>query len=216
MDYIVHGIAGQYTWVGSLSLLQGIFLTQGSNQGLPHFRRILYQLSHQGRPRILEWVAYPFSRGSSQPRNRTRVSCIAGGFFISWAIREAHGAGGHIQTSLSLDGIPGVLSIRACSATTDALQPHGLYVACQAPLSMGFSRQEYWNGLPFPSPGDLPNPGIKPTSPVLAGRFFTTEPPRKPLWAPTHGESFRVLPLHQPDLKILESTVFFKDRWCPT
>ena len=50
-------------------------------------------------------------------------------------------------------------------------------VACQAPLSMGFPRQEYWSGLPFPSPGDVPDPGIKPTSPALAGRFFTTEPP---------------------------------------
>jgi len=45
---------------------------------------------------------------------------------------------------------------------------------------MGFPRQEYWNWLPFPSPGDLPNPEIKPTSPVLAGRFFTTEPLEKP------------------------------------
>ena len=53
-------------------------------------------------------------------------------------------------------------------------------VALQAPLSMAFSRQEYWSGLPFPSPGDLPNPGIKPVSPALAGKFFTTEPPEKP------------------------------------
>ena len=45
-------------------------------------------------------------------------------------------------------------------------------IACQAPLPMGFSRQEYQSGLPFPSPGDLPNPGIKPTSPALAGEFF--------------------------------------------
>ena len=52
---------GQNTGVGSLSLLQGIFPTQGSNPGLPHFRRILHQLSHKGIPRILEWVAYPFS-----------------------------------------------------------------------------------------------------------------------------------------------------------
>ena len=52
--------------------------------------------------------------------------------------------------------------------------------ACQAPLSMGFPRQEYWNGLPFPSPGDLPDPGIEPVSPALAGRFFTAEPPGKP------------------------------------
>ena len=49
-------------------------------------------------------------------------------------------------------------------------------VVHQAPLSMGFSRQEYWSGVPFPLPGDLPNPGIEPalTSPVLAERFFTT------------------------------------------
>ena len=55
--------------------------------------------------------------------------------------------------------------------------------ARQAPLSMEFSRQEYWSGLPFPTPGDLPHPGIEPTplaSSALAGRFFTTEPPGKP------------------------------------
>ena len=46
----------------------------------------------------------------------------------------------------------------------------------QAPPSMGFSRQEYWSGLPFPSPGNLPDPGIKPTTPALASGFFTTEP----------------------------------------
>ena len=52
-------------------------------------------------------------------------------------------------------------------------------VACQASLSVGFSRQKYWSGLPCPPPGDLPNPGIKPASPdllALAGEFFTTEP----------------------------------------
>ena len=79
---------GQNTAVGSCSLLQGIFLTQGSNPGLPHCRRIFYQLSHKGSPRILEWVAYPFSSGSFQPRNRTGVSCIASRFFTNWAIRE--------------------------------------------------------------------------------------------------------------------------------
>ena len=55
--------------VGSLSLLQGTFPSQGSNPGLPHCRQILYQLSYKGSPRVLEWVAYPFSRESSQPRN---------------------------------------------------------------------------------------------------------------------------------------------------
>ena len=53
------------TGVGSVSLLQGIFPTQGSNPGLSHCRRILYQLSRKGNPRVLEWVAYPFSSGSS-------------------------------------------------------------------------------------------------------------------------------------------------------
>ena len=50
-------------------------------------------------------------------------------------------------------------------------------VACQAPLSVGFSRQEYWSGLPFPSPGDLPDPGIEPGSPTLEADALTSEPP---------------------------------------
>ena len=55
-------------------------------------------------------------------------------------------------------------------------------VTCQVPLSMGFPRQEYWSGLLLPSPGDHPDAGIGSASPVLAGGFFTTEPPGKP-WA---------------------------------
>ena len=82
---------GWNTGVDSCSLLHVIFPTQGSNPGLPHCWQILYHLSHQGSPRILQWVAYPFSKGSSGSRNRTRVSCIAGGFFTSWATREALG-----------------------------------------------------------------------------------------------------------------------------
>ena len=69
---------GQNTGVSGLSLLQGIFPTQGPNPALLHYRWILYQLSHHGSPRMLEWIAYPFSGRSSQPRNQTRVSCIAG------------------------------------------------------------------------------------------------------------------------------------------
>ena len=56
-------------------------------------------------------------------------------------------------------------------------------VACQAPLSMGFSRKQYWSGLPFPLQGDLPHPGMKhtsPASPALAGGFFATKPPEMP------------------------------------
>ena len=81
---------GQNTAMGSLSLLQGIFPTHGLNPGLLHCRWILYQLSHTGSSRILEWVAYPFSRRYSQSTNRTGVSCIAAGLFTNLAIRKAH------------------------------------------------------------------------------------------------------------------------------
>ena len=69
---------------------------------------------------------------------------------------------------------------------SDSLRPHGL-VAYQAPLSMGFSRQEYWSqeywsGLPFPSPGDLPDPGIEPGSPAFQADALTSEPPGKREW----------------------------------
>ena len=86
----VHGDSlAKNTRVGCHSLLQGTFPTQGLNPGLLHWRQILYWLSHQGSPRILEWVAYPLSRGPSWPRKWTGVSWIAGGFFSSWATREA-------------------------------------------------------------------------------------------------------------------------------
>ena len=111
MDYTVHeNSPGQNTGVGSLSLLQEIFPTQGLNPGLPPCRKIIYQLSPQGSPWIQEWVAYPFSRGSSQPGNQTMVSCIAGRFFTNWAIREAelgyhiHNQGGRPQNPTSEPG----------------------------------------------------------------------------------------------------------------
>ena len=81
--------SGQNTGEGSLFLLQGIIPTQGPNPGLLHGKWLLYKLSHQASPRKLEWVAYPFSSGSSQPRDQTQVSCIAGGFLTVWASREA-------------------------------------------------------------------------------------------------------------------------------
>ena len=89
---------GQNTGVGRLSLLQGIFPTQRSNPGLPHCSQILYRLSHKRSPRILEWVAYPFSSRSSRPRNRTGVSCIAGGFFINWGGKVRKMFFVHIET----------------------------------------------------------------------------------------------------------------------
>ena len=86
----VHGDSpGKNTGVGCHALLQGIFPTQGLNPGLPHYRWILYHMSHQGSSWILKWVANSFSRRFSQLRNWTGVSCIAGRFFTSWATREA-------------------------------------------------------------------------------------------------------------------------------
>ena len=86
------------------ALLQGIFQRQGSNPGFLHFRRILYCLSRQKSPKILECIAYPFSRGTSWPRNPTRVSSFAGRFFTSWATR--------VQRLISIEAIekkiPGV------------------------------------------------------------------------------------------------------------
>ena len=65
------------------------------------------------------------------------------------------------------------LVTKVCPALCDPMD----YVVHQTSLSMGFPRQEYWSGLPFPSPEDLPNPGIKLKSPALADRFFNAEPP---------------------------------------
>ena len=176
MDYTGHA-PGQDTGVGRLFLLQGIFPTQGSNPpGLLDCRQILYQLSHKRRPRILEWVAYPFSSGSSWLRNRTRVSCIAGGFFTNWAIREAQIKFMSCKESLCQH----VYYICVCVLSRFShvrLFVTPWPVAHQDPLSMGFSRQEYWSRFPCPPPGDLPDPGIKPTSlisPALAIEFFTT------------------------------------------
>ena len=80
-------------------------------------------------------------------------------------------------------------------------------VARQAPVSMGFPRQEYWSGLPFPSPGDLPNSGIKPLSPALAGGFFTAESPQEPFSsiAGTKAQVFQI-----PDDPALYHTTIYE------
>ena len=85
----LHGdLQASECWSGLPRFPPGIFPTQESSPGLLHCRWVLYHLSHQGSPRILEWVAYLFYRGSSWPRNQAGVSGIAGGFFTSWATRE--------------------------------------------------------------------------------------------------------------------------------
>ena len=107
--------------------------------------------------RILEWVAISFSRGSSQPRDHTHVSCIA--FFSFY----------RADCVCVLDPLVMSDSVTPCTE------------ACQAPLSMWFPRQEYWNRLPFPSPGGLPDPGIKPRSPTFQEDALTSKPPGKPV-----------------------------------
>ena len=78
---------------------------------------------------------------------------------------------------------------------------------------MGFPRQEYWSGLPFPSPGDLPYPGIEPTSPALASRFFTTEPPGKSLgWSLLGTNSTGASQNHLPST-VTVITVFMCSLW---
>ena len=132
-QYSLWNSLGQNTGVGSLSFLQRIFSTQGLNPALPHCRRILYQLSHKGSPGILEWIAYPFSSRSSRLSNQTRVSCIAGGFFNSWVIREAQ-----LSTSFCL-----FVCLFVCLSFSHVwLFATPCTVAHKAPLSMGFSRQE--------------------------------------------------------------------------
>ena len=77
------------------------------------------------------------------------------------------------------DEVVDLLLLFSCYVVSDSF-----VISCtgdhQAPLSMGFPRQEYWSALIFPSPGDLSDAGIEPTSPALAGRFFTAKPPGKP------------------------------------
>ena len=131
---------GQITGVGSLSLFQGIFPTQGLNPDLPYFGQILYQQSHKGSPPksvkwsevaqscltlwnpmdcslpgssihgvfqaiILEWVATSFSRGSSQPRDRTQFSCIVDRRFTAWATRKTMFLTVHCVSNLGLSFI---------------------------------------------------------------------------------------------------------------
>ena len=86
-------------------------------------------------------------------------------------------------------------------------------IAYQAPPSMEFSRQEYWNGLPFPSPGDLSNPGLEPASPALAGSFFTTEPTMKPPCLKLGNELSKERHALTKQKTLLESGVWAESSW---
>ena len=119
---------------------------------LPSFS--VHEISQAG---ILEWVAMPSSRGSSQARDWQATSL-----------------------PLVLPVKPEVYVVVCCSVAESDSFAIPCTVDHQPPLSMGFPRQEYWRGLPFPSPEDLPNPEIEPASPAWSGEFFTTEPSEKP------------------------------------
>ena len=111
--------------------------------------------------RILEGVVISFSRESSQPRDQTCISFIAGRFFTNWATKKA--------LFLSMK-----VKMKSISRVWLFVTPWT--VAHQAPPSMGFSRQEYWSWLPFPSPRDFPETGIEPRSPALQADTLTSEP----------------------------------------
>ena len=126
----------------------------------------VHGISHS---RILELVAISFSRGSSQPRDQTSKSFALEGRFFS------------IERPGKLRMTMRIPWSEVKSLSRVRLFVTSLTVAYQAPPSMEFSRQECWSGLPFPSPGDLPNPGIKPGSPALQAHALPSEPPYKEL-----------------------------------
>ena len=101
----------------------------------------------------------------------------------------------HCLTCASWGHLPNTLSAWVCAWSLSHVWLFATprTVACQALLSMGFSRQVYWSRLPFPPAGDLPDPGIKPTSPILVGRFFITESPGKPKAKVTAHLSFYLI-----------------------
>ena len=112
-------------WSGYLSLLQGIVPTQGSNLGLLHCKRILYQLSHQGSPRILAWVAYPFSTVSSWPQESNQDLLHCRPILYQLATREARNIrfiyllaalGLHCSAGFSPDAVCGLLVVASLVA----------------------------------------------------------------------------------------------------
>ena len=137
--------------------------------------------------RILEWAAFPFSRGSSQTRNWTQVSRTAGGFFINWGTREAK------QNKLVKGKTRQIISFKLKAKNVQfnqilkrkkkkkkgksmTLWDHIGYRPPSASVH-GISKQECWSGLPFPSPGDLPGPGIEPGSSTWQKHCLSTDLP---------------------------------------
>ena len=144
---------GQDTGVGSLSLLQGIFPTQGLNPGLPHCGGILYHLSHKGRPHVPLGKNKTF--GISKMDREAWRAAIYGVAKSQTRLR-----GQHTNTVLHL--IEVYLVKWRASKILASMKVNFVQKIC-----VGFSRQECCSVLPFPSPGDLPYPGIEPRFPAL-------------------------------------------------
>ena len=143
--------------------------------------------------RILEWVAISFSTGSSQPRNRTHVPCIGRWILYHWATGKPI-----LYRRFSLDIYFKHSSGWVC---TKLFQPCPALcsrwtVAHQAPLSMGFSTQEYWSGLPCPPPGDLANPEPEPAS-LLSPALQASSSPLVPPGKPQHSSVYMPIPVSQ-------------------
>ena len=134
-----------------------------------------FHLSHQGSPRILDWVAYPFYRGFSWPRNRTRVSCIAGRFFTSWATREALYQGICVLISLTVPvSIHLLMKVKVTQSVSDSLRPHNYTVH-----GIVQARILEWVAFPF-SRGSSQHRDLTQVS-SIAGRFFTSWSTRETL-----------------------------------
>ena len=161
--------------------------------------------------KILEWVAISHSRGSSQPRNQSGVSCIAGRLpseppgkpqklhkvLRNQQKRKSHRFALILSKENPLNSILGRMHIKihslltklcCCCSVANMTIPNSdpWTVAHLVPLSMRLPKQEYWSVLPFPLSGNFSDPWIEPVSPALAGGFFTTEPQEKFLLSFTH------------------------------
>ena len=169
---VLGGFPSMNTRAGCHALLQGIFLTQVLNLGLPHYRRILYCLSHQGSPWILEWLGCPYSRGIFPTQE------LNWGLWHCWQI---------LYQGNSYHNIPGIIPVYVYVSSVSQPYPTVCDPVDYSPPGSsvrGISQARTLKRVAhFLLQGNLPDPVIKSTTPVppeLTGRFFTTESPGKP------------------------------------